>query len=443
MMVCLIVTAVLLPTVSWVWLKAFHSRLGRALCPPRAGVVLFSYYSEDARPRREAEALLGAGFEVDILCLRRLADERLHENIGGANVYRLPLSRHRNGRMTYLLQYGCFLLASFTFLTFRSFRGYRLIHVHNMPDILVLSALVPRLLGARIILDLHDPVPELFRAIYNLPANSVMLRCLEKIERWSIRFADVVLTPNIAFKEVFVSRGCRPDKVAIVMNSPDETIFNFGAHRDRGKLPGFNLMFHGSLLERNGLFLAIDAVAQLRQRIPSLRLHIYGEPTPHIGKVMQKVSQLALQSIVEYHGYKLLREVPLAISATDLGVITNLPNSFNEINLPIRIFEYLSMGKPVIVPRMKGILDYFHEDELLFFKPGDSADLACKIEWACTNPLQLQELLKRGQRVYERHRWKKGQHVFVTLVQATLGVPPDSDPCFKRQLGVPRGGVVQ
>jgi len=442
-MVYLIVTAVLLPTVSWAWLKAFHSRLGRALCPPRAAVVLFSYYSEDARPRREAEALLRAGFEVDILSLRRLADERLHENIGGANVYRLPLSRHRNCRMTYLLQYGCFLLASFTFLTFRSFRGYRLVHVHNMPDILVLSALVPRLLGAKIILDLHDPVPELFRVIYNVPASSFMLRCLEKIERWSIRFADVVLTPNIAFKEVFVSRGCRPDKVAIVMNSPDETIFTFGAHRDQGKLPGFKLMFHGSLLERNGLFLAVDAVAQLRQRIPSLKLHIYGEPTPHIRTVMEKVSQLALHSTVEYHGYKLLREIPLAISAIDLGVIPNLPNSFSEINLPIRIFEYLSMGKPVIVPRMKGILDYFHEDELLFFKPGDPVDLACKIEWACTNPVQVQELLKRGQRVYERHRWEKGQHVFVTLVQATLGVPPGSDPCFKRQLGVSSGGVVQ
>jgi len=70
--------------------------------------------------------------------------------------------------MTYVFQYGAFLVASFVFLSLRSVRGYRLIHVHNMPDVLLFSALVPRLLGAKILLDLHDPTPEVFRVIYGL-----------------------------------------------------------------------------------------------------------------------------------------------------------------------------------------------------------------------------------------------------------------------------------
>src|SRR2546425_11168806 len=95
-----------------------------------------------------------------------------------------------------------------------------------MPDFLVFTAVVPRLLGARVILDLHDPMPELFRSIFGLRRDQLLFRCLLKLEKLSIAFADVVLTPNIAFKEIFASRSCLAEKIQIVMNSPRESIFD-------------------------------------------------------------------------------------------------------------------------------------------------------------------------------------------------------------------------
>jgi glycosyltransferase involved in cell wall biosynthesis len=398
--------------------------IGDRLFPSRrASVILFSDYPEDARPRREAEVLLRAGFEVDILCLRRLPNDLLRENVEGANVYRLPLERRRNGPLTYFLQYGAFLFAGFVFLSFRSFRRYRLVHVHNMPDVLVFSALVPRLLGARVILDMHDPMPELFRVLYRLDENSFTVRFLKTVEKWSTRFAHLVLTPNIAFKEVFVSRGTPPDKIKIVMNSPDEKIFNLRKYRKVDKTTGFKVMFHGSLLERNGLSLAIDALTQLRHRIQDLKLHIHGDATRHSEEMMQEVDRLGLCPNVEYHGYTLLHDMPAAILTIDLGLIPNPSNPFNEINLPTRIFEYLVMGKPAIVPRTKGILDYFQEEDLLFFEPGDAADLARKIEWAYRNPVQVQDMVKSGRMVYMKHRWKVERRSFLTAVEALLTPP--------------------
>jgi glycosyltransferase involved in cell wall biosynthesis len=194
----------------------------------RAAVLLFSYYPSDPRPRRAAEALVNDGMQVEVICLKASTEERARETFNGVDILRLPLKRRRGGASAYLLQYSTFILSTFFVLAFRSLsRRYALVHVHNMPDILVLGALVPKALGAKVILDLHDPMPELMRTIFGLEPTSFAVGLLERLERWSIALADLVFTVNLACKKLFASRGCAPDKIHVVMNSPDEGIFAF------------------------------------------------------------------------------------------------------------------------------------------------------------------------------------------------------------------------
>ncbi len=91
-------------------------------------------------------------------------------------------------------------------------RRYDLVHVHNMPDVLVFSALVPKLLGAKVILDLHDPMPELMMTIFGLRENSRSVRLLKILEKWSLGCADAVLTVNEACKKIFSARSCPAGK---------------------------------------------------------------------------------------------------------------------------------------------------------------------------------------------------------------------------------------
>ncbi|MGA2243430.1 MAG: glycosyltransferase [Verrucomicrobiota bacterium] len=392
-----------------------------ALKGRRAAIVLYSYYDSDPRPRREAEALQRAGMEVEVLSLRPSADRPRRQVLNGVQVFELPLKRRRAGKLVYIAQYGWFLACAFSVLAARSFRRrYHLVHVHNMPDFLVFSALVPRLTGAKIILDLHDPMPELFRSIYNLPEEHFIVHWLKKMEGRSIAFADLVLTPNLAFKELFVSRSCPAGKIDTVMNSPETSIF------DPQKFPALNghpvknrpfvLMYHGLIVERHGLDLAIQAVARLRSRLPGLQLHLYGEPTDYSKKMMNLVRELGLDDVVQAHGYKSLEEIARDISQIDLGVIPNRLSSFTEINFPTRIFEYLAMHKPVLVPRTKGISDYFRAGEILFFEPGSIDDLAAQIDWSCRHPAELRDVMEAGRKVYERHRWNREEAKLLDLV---------------------------
>lgn len=390
----------------------------------RAAVVLYSYYASDPRPRREAEALHLAGMDVDVICLRQDSREPGLEVLSGVRVHRVPLKRRRAGKMTYAIQYFSFLISSFMLLSWwRANRRYDLVHVHNMPDFLVFSALLPKLLGARVILDLHDPMPELLVTIFGLKDQSLGVRLLKFLEKRSVAFADHVLTVNQACKEIFSARSCRPGKIQVLMNVPDERVFRYrdcADYRERDPVKPFVVMYHGSIVERNGLDIAVEALRALRKNVPGAELWVYGATTPFLASVMDSVSQNGLRDAVRYLGPKTLDEIVTAIQTCDVGVIPNRNNAFTEINTPTRIFEYLSLGKPVISPRAKGITDYFGPDDMIYFQLGDPADLARQLEFVYRHPAEAQAVTARGQAVYKRECWSHARGKFLGAVGEML-----------------------
>jgi glycosyltransferase involved in cell wall biosynthesis len=407
------------------------ARLG--LAGKRIVAVLYSSYPSDPRPRRAAEALAREGATVEVICLRETDDQPLHEVFNGVHVIRVPLKRRRAGKMSYLVQYGVFILLAGAILTRRTIQQrFDLVHVHNMPDVLVFSALIPKLFGARIILDLHDPMPELMMSIFGLREKSYAVRLLKMLEKLSLRFADAAVTVNEACRKILASRSCGPEKITVVMNSPDEEIFRFRepstpavVHPDISK--PFIVMYHGSLVERHGLDLAVQALIKVRNSIPSAELRIFGHSTPFLEQVLQSVDGLGLTNeAIRYLGPKNLEQIAFAISECDVGVIPNRKSIFTQLNTPTRIFEFLSQGKPVIVPRAPGILDYFGPEELVLFELGDAEDLAAKIEYVFWHQADLSLMVERAQRVYQTHKWSTERTRFLSLVEALLGVPRSS-----------------
>lgn len=396
-----------------------------ALRGRKAAVILYSYYPSDPRPRRAAEAMVEAGMEVDLLCLSESPDSPREEFVRGVRVFRLPMQRRRGSRLNYLWQYGRFFFSSLWFLTRRGLRWkYDVVHVHNMPDFLAFAALIPKLRGARVILDLHDPMPELMITIYNLRPDKSVVRILRALERWSIRFADLTLTPNLAFKNLFAARSQRSNRIEIVMNSPQQEIFDpdrFAAEslagHDRRE---FRIMHHGSIVHRHGIDLLVEAVALLRPKIPGIRLDIYGAETWFLHTVLQRAQEQGVADIVEYHGAKTQAEIAHAIRRCDLGVVPNRHSIFTEINFPTRLFEYLSLQRPVIAPRTQGIRDYFSDDQIIYFEPGNAADLAARMLWVWEHPAETQEFVRTGIDIYRHHLWSQEKGRFLRLVSSLL-----------------------
>jgi len=405
--------------------SATATSIGSRLRGKSAAMVTFSPYPHDPRVRRAVDALLQEGMNVDLLCVADGKSPK-REILNGLDVRRLPIKNSRGGKLAYAYQYAVLILLSSAILAFRSLRRrYDLVHVHNMPDILVVSALIPKMLGAKVILDLHDPMPELMMTIFGRDKDSLSVRLMKRLEKWSIARADLVFTVNIACKRIFASRSCRPEKIGVVMNSPDGEIFSFRKPRPRAQLSQahdkrFVIMYHGSLVERNGLDLAVDAIARVRQAIPAVELRIYGRSTPFLERVLSAAGDKGLNEAVRYLGSRRLEDLVPEILDCDMGVIPNHRNAFTEINTPTRIFEYLALGKPVVAPRTPGIEDYFSKDSLVFFDSGDSEDLARKIEHVYAHPAEAIAIAERGQRVYLAHIWPQEREAFLNLTSELL-----------------------
>lgn len=379
-------------------------------------MVVHSYCPDDPRIRREAEALAADDANVDVICLRNTGEPR-EERVNGVRYLRMPIRRKRGGIVRYLFEYGAFSLLAFFVASYLAVRRrYDVFHAHNMPDTLVLCGLIHRLRGTRIILDLHDLVPEVYIAKYDLHRNSWIIRLLCGVESFCVSCADLAITTSIAFRDAMVERGIDGGKIRIVLNSPDESIFpevaGPGPHAENG---AFRLIYHGTLVHRSGLDLALRAVARLREEIPGLALEICGSGDA-ADECRRLSRELDIEEAVRFNGHRPIEEIPDYVRNSDLGLVPNRKNPFTEKNLPTRIFEYLRMGKPVVVARTPGVEDYFGEKDLLYFTPGSEEDLARAIRDAYRHPEETTAVLRRGFEVYDRHRWENERKRFVSIV---------------------------
>jgi glycosyltransferase involved in cell wall biosynthesis len=397
--------------------QGLHSRSPR-LSGKRAAMVVFSPYPGDPRPRRAAEAIIEEGMAVDLLCERE-PDSKPREGFGMLNVTRIPIEHHRGGMLSYAYQYSAFILASTAILAWRTlWKRYDLVYVHNMPDVLVICALIPKLFGAKVILDQHDPMPELMMTIFGKKANNRRVQFVCAMEKWSLKRADRVITVNDACLKLFSSRGCPKQKIRVVMNSPDERRLSYRAARSYSRPVSegpFVIMYHGSLVERNGLELAVAALAKLRESLPQAELRVYGRSTSYLEQVFAIAEKLGVRDRVRFLGIRSMEQLGAEIQACDIGVIPNQQNAFTDINTPTRIFEYLALGKPVIAPNTPGILDYFGPNELFYFRSGDATGMADAILRAATNWTEGVAIAERGQQIYFQHTWQRERE---TLVQS-------------------------
>ena len=170
-------------------------------------MIVHKNFYGDTRVRRYVESLLTVGAIVDVVCLSG-NDNPVVEPHERLRVYSIPVCHANASRIRYLVEYiyaFALFLIRLSFLHIKN--HYQVIHVHNMPDFLIFSALIPKIMGARLILDIHDPMPEVFISKYGERSNKLMLSLISFQEKISCFFADTVITVNIKCKANLIKRG--------------------------------------------------------------------------------------------------------------------------------------------------------------------------------------------------------------------------------------------
>jgi glycosyltransferase involved in cell wall biosynthesis len=384
-------------------------------------MIVHAYYPlDETRVEREAHALIQAGFEVDVLCLKN-DNEPAEEKVDGVQIYRLPVRRHKGqGLVVQMLEYlSFFVLVFLRLLVLYPRRKYQTLQVHNLPDFLVFSTILQKLAGAKIILDLHDLMPEFFAGSYNRSMDSLPVRLLKLQERLSCWYADRVITVTETWRQTLIERGVPADKTFVVMNLADERIFRTEDvinYSPNGK-NGFRLIYHGTIARRYGLDLLVEAIDQVKAEIPDIHLTIHGGGEFR-DEVMKMVEERNLGKYVHFSIHKLpTSELPKLIKSAHVGVVPYRYDIFTDGILPTKLMEYAAVGIPVIASRTSAITAYFDPQMVQLFSPGDVSELVNSIRLLYNNRDLLSQYRQNIETFNERYNWKSVAAHYVQIVE--------------------------
>jgi glycosyltransferase involved in cell wall biosynthesis len=406
------------------------------LVKARVASVTYDYYPFDIRVRRLAEAAVDAGHEMDVICLRQ-ENEAAREVYHGVTIHRVPFARGFNlsllltaaGWVWFTLLAGWYL----SLLMLR--RRYDVIHVHNMPDFLVFVALIPRLLGARVILDVQDVSPELLTARSGAKSSSrtITRRIAELQERLATKFADIVVTVGWPFEEKLLERGAPRDKLRIIINSADPKLFpptkRFSPDDalELSTLPHdasapFIIMYWGTLEQRNGLATAVRALAIARKEVPTIRLDIMGRGS-EIPSLLALAKTLGVGDAVFVTDAGPAERIVDFICHGDVGVIPYLIDGFADLVLPTKAYEAAWVGRPIIASDTPAIRSMFRSESMLLCEAENAEAFARAFVELAQRPDLRRELVANARNDYEPYRWEKMARRYADLL-AWLATTP-------------------
>ncbi|MHC4882030.1 MAG: glycosyltransferase [Planctomycetota bacterium] len=156
---------------------------------------------------KEVRALIESGYAVDVLCLRN-EGEKKNETIGKVRVYRLSHQHRRGSLLRYCFEYALSFIKMTVMATLLYCRNrYGCIQVNTLPDPLVFVTVIPRLLGAKVLLDMHEPTPELFTTKYGTEKHKILYKLIVFLEQISLKYANASLAVNDTIRQRYIERG--------------------------------------------------------------------------------------------------------------------------------------------------------------------------------------------------------------------------------------------
>jgi glycosyltransferase involved in cell wall biosynthesis len=401
-------------------------------------ILLQNHYDRDIRVRRKAEALVAAGYSVDVYALR-FGDGEKNYKLNGVNVYTLSLSKQRGSLARYFFEYVAFFLWCLVSVTIQTRRkGYLLIDVNTLPDFLIFAGVFARWMGAKLVLDMHEITPEFYMSKYEIREDSWLVRLLTYVERISFNFADHVMTINEPIQDLLFSRGLPASKSTILMNSADEGRFAWGPAQSAAAEAAaanaqFVMMYHGTLTRLYGLDIAIEAFAMVQKDMPGAEFWILGDG-PEVPVLKELSEKLGVQDKVKLTGFVKPAEINAWLRKCDLGILPIRRDVFLEYASPNKLAEFIVMGKPVVISRLRAIKHYFSANALAYFEPNDAADLGRRMLELYRDQDLRNRMVAAARQEYAPIRWEVMKRRYLTLIEKLVGLPPARQQVWESDL---------
>ena len=385
---------------------------------PRVCIVRQTHYYE-MPVRREAEALVGAGYDVELIHMRG-ADGKGREVINGVSVSTLPGKLGKSSKLRYMFDYASFFVLVAGTLTARHVRRpYAVIQVNTMPDFLVFATALPKLFGSGVVAFMHEPSPELAESIFGPGRVSKMLA---RVEQLVLRFADHAIAVTDQLKERYVERGAKPERITVVLNGADpESVLGDWKPPAEGEDDGlFTVICHGSIEDRYGQDTIVEAARILKPELPDLRVAILGRGKA-ADAIVEQIQDAGMGEIVSFEGWVTDERLRELLHSADVGIVAQKATPYSHLVSTNKMVDYWIFGLPVIASRLRAVSELVDESTLEFYEPGDPEDLARAIRRLHGDPARREELARNGRDAQEKLGWSSQREKYVSVIDSVAG----------------------
>ena len=390
----------------------------------RVCMVAYTHYEEDNRVMRYAEALAARGDSVDVICLRH-PEDGIHTTIEGVNVTKVQTRvLNEKRQISYLFRILLFLIrAAWTVAMRHKRQAYDLIHVHSVPDFLVFTAVYPKVTGCKVILDIHDILPEFYASKFGAGKDSPIFAFLLAVEKISAQFADHVIIANDLWRDRITKRSVPDLKCTTLLNFPDTRIFH-ERHKTRAD-DRLIILYPGSLGWHQGLDLAIRAFHRIREAVPRAEFHIYGNGGDKL-KLVELVKQLDLEDRVRIRPSLPLRAIADIMANADLGVVPKRSDTFGNEAFSTKTLEFMTLGVPLIVASTAIDRHYFSDDVVRFFRSGDEEQLSMAMLELLNNYELRARLAAAGLELSSKYTWETNKYRYFSIIESLVAIQAKS-----------------
>jgi glycosyltransferase involved in cell wall biosynthesis len=386
----------------------------------RVAIVVHAVFPGDPRVRRQSDALLDAGHEVDIVCLRQRGEPE-QEIDGGQRIVRLPINRSFIGFAGHIAEYVAFTaMVAWRLAREHRVRRYDLVQVATVPDFLAFGALPEKLGGVPLLLDLHEDMPEFFRDRFASRWLRPLLPLVTAATRASASIADEIITVHEPLRQLSIARGVDPARISVVMNSADGRLFDPTRHERRPFMAdgAVRLIHHSNFQRIYGLDVAIEALARVRDDLP-WRLDVYGDG-PWRPQIEAAIERTATGERVALHGRVPMDDLPALLAGADIGLVPSLAEPYMEYSLSTKLLEYAAMGVPTIATDLATFRHHF-TDQALRYVPGADLDaLSAAIESMVADPEGTTAMGREAQRQAAAYDWAVQKGRYLEIVERLM-----------------------
>lgn len=347
--------------------------------------------------QKEAISLIAAGFNVSIII-------PYHENTvrDGVAIEAVPLP-DKGWKQLVVCPWNIFL---------RALKHPRqaVYHLHDS-ELLVIGLLL-KLFGRRVVYDAHEDTPRQIKYQHWIPAwikgvYAAFYFFLEKLAGLCFDFiiaAEPVIAKYYPSKKTVLIRNF--SRVDSFKNYPDAVPY---AKRKK------SIIYVGLLSRPRGLFEMLEAYETARVQDQELRFDIGGKFSPQSleGEVLK-------QYHINFLGWIPYEKLPGLLYESMIGIIIPQPNPRYTTNYPVKLFEYMAAGLPVIASKFGEAAAFVKEcNGGLLVDPANTKEVSNAILWLLNHAEEAEAMGNRGQEmIFKKYNWETESAKLISLYQS-------------------------